>query len=142
MVQVSVSGEISAPVEALWKVIAAFGEVGWMQGLDRVEVTGEGIGMVRAIYAGGGDTPVLEELESLNEEARRLGYTIPENNPMPVESYHATMTAVDLGGGKSRLDWEATFEPAPGVDEAVARNTVEGMYGVLIGWVKAGVEGA
>ncbi|MBW2273153.1 MAG: SRPBCC family protein [Deltaproteobacteria bacterium] len=141
MIQVSVSGEISAPVDALWKVIADFGAVGWMQGIDRVEVTGEGVGMVRAIYAGGGDTPVLEELESLDEDARRLGYTIPKNNPMPVSSYRAAITAVDLGGGKSRLDWAASFDPAPGAEEAAAKATVEGMYGVLIGWVKAEVEG-
>ena len=141
MIQVSVSGEISAPVEALWKTIADFGAVGWMQGVDRVEVSGEGVGMVRAIYAGGGDTPVLEELESLNEEAKRLGYTIPKNNPLPVANYHATMTAVDLGDGKSRLDWAAAFDAAPGVDEAAAKANVEGMYGVLISWVKAGVEG-
>ena len=141
MIEVSVSGEIEAPVDALWKVIADFGEVGWMQGIDRVEVTGEGPGMVRAIYAGGGDTPVLEELEFLEEDAKRIGYTIPENNPMPVESYHATMTAVDLGGGKSRLDWACKCEPGPGVDAAQAKATVEGMYGVLISWVKAGVEG-
>ena len=141
MIQVSVSGEISAPVDALWKVISDFGEVGWMMGIDRVEVTGEGVGMVRAIYAGGGDTPVLEELESLNEDAKRLGYTIPENNPMPATNYHATMTAVDLGGGKSRLDWAATFDPAPGMEKAAAKASVEGMYGVLISWVKAGVEG-
>jgi hypothetical protein len=142
MIQVSVSGEISAPVDALWKVIADFGEVGWMKGIDRVEVTGEGVGMLRAIYAGGGDTPVLEELESLDEEGMRVGYTIAENNPLPVASYHATMTAVDLGEGKSRLDWASTFDAAPETDEAAAKASVEGMYGVLISWVKAGVEGA
>ncbi len=141
MVEVSVSGEIEAPVDELWKVIADFGEVGWMQGLDRVEVSGEGVGMLRAIYAGGGDTPVREELESLDEDAKRLGYGIPENNPMPVTDYHAVMAAVDMGDGRSRLDWSASFEPAPGVEDAQAKATVEGMYGVLISWVKAGVEG-
>jgi hypothetical protein len=140
MIQVSVSGEISAPVDALWKVISNFGEVAWMQGIDRVEVEGEGVGMVRAIYAGGGDTPVLEELESLNEDERRLGYTISKNNPLPVASYHATITAVDLGAGKSRIDWASTFDAAPGMEEAAAKASVEGMYGVLISWVKAGVE--
>jgi len=97
MAHALVSVEIEAPVEALWKVIADFGEVGWMQGVDRVELTGEGV-------------------------------------------YHATCTAVDLGDGRSRLDWGCQFEPA-GVDEAAAKQGIEGMYGVLVGWVKAAVEG-
>ena len=60
---------------------------------------------------------------------------------MPVTDYHATCTAVDLGDGRSRLDWACAYEP-DGVDEATAKANVEGMYGVLISWVKAHVESA
>jgi hypothetical protein len=139
MAEVMVSGEIDAPVEKLWQLISAFGEVDWMQGLDKVEVTGEGPGMVRRIYAGGGDA-ILEQLEFLDEEARRLGYTITENNPMPVSDYHATCTAVDLGDGRCRLDWGCTFTPAEGVDEAAAAGAMNAMYPVLVGWIKGSLE--
>jgi hypothetical protein len=138
MAEASVSGEIQAPVDELWKVLADFGAVDWMQGVTKVELDGSGVGMTRAIYAGG-DEAIIEVLESLDEEARRIGYAIPKNNPMPVDSYHATCTAVDLGDGRSRLDWACTFAPK-GVDEAQARATVEGLYGVLIGWVRDEVE--
>ena len=48
------------------------------------------------------------------------------------------MTVVDLGNGRSRLDWGCTAV-ARGVEEAAAKTAVEGMYGVLIDWL---VEGA
>jgi hypothetical protein len=135
-----VSGEIEAPVDALWKVLADFGEVSWMQGITKVEVSGEGVGMTRRIFAGG-DASINEVLESIDEGKRQIGYAIPENVPMPVTDYHATCTAVDLGDGRSRLDWACAYEP-DGVDEATAKANVEGMYGVLISWVKAHVESA
>ena len=46
---------------------------------------------------------------------------------------------VDLGEGRSRLEWACKFTPAG--DEAAAKVSVEGMYGVLISWVKEAVEG-
>ena len=49
--------EIAAPVEKLWSLLADFGEIGWMQGVSKVEVKGSGVGMVREIYALGGILP-------------------------------------------------------------------------------------
>ncbi|MFP6641202.1 MAG: SRPBCC family protein [Myxococcota bacterium] len=138
MAEVMVSGEISVPVEQLWKLLLDFGSVGWMQGVSDVKVEGEGVGMVRAIFAGEGEA-ILEELESVDADAQCIGYTISRNNPMPVSDYHALCTAVDLGDGRCRLDWGCTFSPA-GTDEATAVATVEGMYGVLIGWVREALE--
>jgi hypothetical protein len=137
--EVMVTGEIDAPVEALWKVVSNFGEIAWMQGLDKFEVSGEGPGMIRHVYAGGADA-IQEQLEFIDEDARRLGYTIIVNNPMPVSDYHATCTAVDLGNGRSRLDWGCTFTPTEGVAEDAAGGAMKGMYPILIGWIKEIVE--
>ena len=138
MAQAMAKIEIDSPVDALYALLANFGQVDWMQGVTKVEVTGDGVGMTRAIYAGG-DEAILEVLESIDPAAKRIGYTITRNNPLPVEDYHATCTAVDLGDGRSRLEWGCTFTPA-GVDEAAAVAQVEGMYGVLVGWVKTALE--
>jgi hypothetical protein len=132
--------EIAAPVEKLWSLLADFGEIGWMQGVSKVEVKGSGVGMVREIYAIGAAAPVVEVLESKDEAARQIAYTIPENIPLPVDDYHATCVAVDLGDGRSRLDWGCTFTPK-GTDEASAKAQVEAMYNVLISWVKGELEG-
>ena len=132
------SGEIEVPAGALYARLADFGRVDWMRGVTKVELRGSGVGMQRLIYAGG-DRAVVEVLESLDPAARRVGYTITANNPLPVADYHARCTAIDLGGGRCRLDWACTFTPA-GADESEAIARVEGMYRVLISWVKDAVE--
>lgn len=136
--KITVTGEVEATADELWSVVADFGDVSWMMGVTRCEVEGDGPGMVRAIYAGG-DTAVREELEFIDGDQRRLGYTIGENLPLPVTEYHAVMTVRDLGSGRSELDWSCTARPA-GVSEQAARTAVEQMYGVLLGWVKAHAE--
>lgn len=139
MAHAMATGEIGVPADALYAMLADFGDVGWMKGVTKVEVRGEGPGMTRFIYAGGPES-VVEVLESLDPAARRVGYTITKNNPLPVADYHATCTAVALGPTRCRLEWACDFTPK-GADEATAIAAVKGMYGVLISWVKEALEG-
>ena len=137
MSEVMVQGKIETPHSELWSLIADFGSVGWMPGVSNVKLIGEGVGMSRVI--GEGDAAIVEVLESVDQKAHRIGYTITQNNPMPVSEYHAHCTAVDLGEGRSRLDWGCHFTPF-GTDEDSAVAAVEGMYGLLIGWVRDALE--
>jgi hypothetical protein len=89
--------------------------------------------MERRIAAGEGKQ-IREKLESLDEQGRALVYTIPEGVPFPVTGYRATLR-VRGEGAKSELDWSASFEPA-GASETDARSAIEGMYGVMIGWLE------
>ena len=136
---VLVTDEVGASPDALWDRVRRFGEVDWMQGVTKVELEGEGVGMIRTIHAGGGPA-ILEKCTGLDDDARRLDYTITENNPLPVGRYDAHVQVVDLGDGRSRLEWGCACEPE-GVDEASARKMIAGMYGLLVGWLKAAAEG-
>ena len=138
MIRVLVKKEVAAPADRLWKQVGDFGDVSWIQGVTRSELEGQGVGMVRSLYVGDGP-PVREQLEAHDEEARSIGYTITQGNPMPVTDYHATVAVVPDGPERSRLEWGCRFE-ASGVSEPEAKAAVEGMYGVLIGWVKAAAE--
>jgi hypothetical protein len=55
-----------------------------------------------------------------------------------VKDYRATMRVLTKGAG-SELDWSATFEPVA-ASEADARKAIEGMYGVMIGWIEGRVK--
>jgi hypothetical protein len=125
-----VKKRLDVSASRLWKLVADFAEVSWMPGVE-AEIHGEGPGMVRVL--GDGDSGVHERLESLDEAQRRLVYTIPRNNPLPLASYRATMVVSEVGDG-AELRWSCEFEPKD-VTEEQARAAVEGIYGTMIGWI-------
>jgi hypothetical protein len=132
-----VTRTLDVPADGLWKLVAAFGDTSWMPGGAKVTVRGSGPGMERRIAAGP-DKVIRERLEFADAASRTLVYTIPENVPFPVEEYRATMRVRPQGAG-SELDWSASFEPV-GASEADARKAIEGMYGLMIGWIEARVK--
>jgi hypothetical protein len=116
----------------LWRLVRDFGDVRWIPGGGSAKVEGSGPGMTRTFQ--GPDRTILERLESVDEKNRTITYTIPQGVPFPVTGYRATMRVTDDGGG-ARLDWSCEFTPQ-GVPEAQARQAIEGMYGVMIGWIQ------
>jgi len=137
MGQVTVKQAIDAPAERVWALLADFGNISWMPAGTTAEIEGEGVGMARVI--GGPDQGIREVLESRDAEKRTLVYSIPENIPFPVTGYRATMVVSEAGAG-SELSWTCSFEP-DGVEEAQAAAQIEGMYGVMIGWIGDAAKG-
>ena len=133
MATARVTRSLDVPADRLWKLVAAFGDTSWMPGPPKVDVVGTGPGMERRIHAG--EKVIHERLESVDEAGRTLVYTIPVNVPFPVTDYRATMRVRAAGAG-SELDWSVSFTPA-GASEEDARKAIEGMYGVMIGWIEA-----
>jgi len=136
MANARVTRELDVPADALWKLVASFGDTSWMPAGANATVVGSGPGMERRIAAGP-DKVIRERLEFVDAASRTLVYTIPENVPFPVKDYRATMR-VRARGAKSELDWSASFAPV-GASEADAGKAIEGMYGVMIGWIEARV---
>lgn len=137
MATARVTRELDVPADALWKLVAAFGDTSWMPAGAQVTLYGSGPGMERRIAAGEGKV-IRERLEFADAASRTLVYTIPHNVPFPVKDYRATMR-VRAKGNASELDWSVTFEPV-GASEADARKAIEGMYGVMIGWIEGRVK--
>ena len=133
MATARVTRALDVTADALWKLVAAFGDTSWMPAGAQVTVHGSGPGMERRIAAGEGKV-IRERLEFADAASRTVVYTIPQNVPFPVKDYRATMRVRAKGTG-SELDWSVTFEPV-GASEADARKAIEGMYGVMIGWIE------
>ena len=138
MTEYRTEGDFEISADALWRVISDFGDVSWLPGDPDFESEGEGVGMIRTIR-----TPPLptvrEQLQAIDEGGRAIHYTILDGNPMPVRDYRATMKVVDLGGGRSRLQWSSTWEPE-GVSESDALTAVGAMYNGVLGVMKANLE--
>jgi len=131
-------GDFELSADALWRVVRDFGDVSWLPGHPDFESAGGGVGMIRTIR-----TPrlpaVRERLDAIDEAGRAIHYALIEGNPMPVRDYRATMKVVDLGAGRSRLEWSSRWEP-DGVSEREARAAVDALYTGVLGAMKANLE--
>jgi len=132
MAGVEVRAQFDVPSERLWSVISDFGNVAWIPGMEGVRVEGSGPGMTRFLPAG--KVEIHERLESVDDAAKTLVYTIPENIPFPVTDYRATMR-VDAAAGGCRLTWSCSYEPT-GVSAKEAEHTVRSLYEMMIGWIR------
>jgi hypothetical protein len=123
---VKVSERIEASADAVWGLFRDFGGVDrYAVGLESCTLEGSGIGAVRTIRMGGG-IQLQERLESLDDDARRLSYSIVGESPLPADHYLATVEVSEDGDG-CQVEWSSTFEPR-GVSVEKVAPLIEGIY--------------
>ncbi|MEB4212134.1 SRPBCC family protein [Mycobacterium sp. 94-17] len=133
MPRFTVTRRLTASPEAVWAVLADFGNVGWIPGPGDVRVEGEGAGMRRFIAASS-EKPVIETLIWIDPDRRALSYEIA-NNPMPVSRFVVVNTVHDTESDEeSSVDWDIDYSPIG--NDAAAREAIEGVYGLMAGWVQ------
>jgi hypothetical protein len=132
MPKFTVRRQIAAPAEAVWAILADFGDVAWIPVAGEVQVEGTGPGMRRTIH-GTGETPVIETLEWLRPEDKALAYEI-ENNPLPVGRFQAVATVSDSTGPSSAVTWDIDYELLG--DDETARGGIELIYDAMAGWLE------
>jgi hypothetical protein len=124
MAHVQVEGEIAATPDAVWALVGDFG--GFVKALGApVDLEGDGIGTLRTIKFG--SKAVVERLDELDHEAKRISYSILEAGPLPVRGYQATMQLTPAGESACTLTWFSDFEPE-GASEEDAMKAVRGVY--------------
>ena len=133
MVSVKVSERVEATADRVWDLFRDFGGVQrFSAGIEKVEVTGSGIGAVRTLSLPGG-LSLQERLEAFDDAGRRLQYAIVAG-PIPVSNYLATIEVKDEGKA-CRIDWSSHFEPK-GITDDQGRALIEGVYKGGIAGVK------
>ena len=133
MVEVEVERELERSAGEVWAVIADFGNVSWVPGVEKVEVEEEGVGMIRhltvPVYP-----PLHERLDAIDYERMRLDYSIPAVAYLHLKNYRARAQVVELEGERCRLIWSGRAE-ADGADEAQAATETEAFYEAIISWI-------
>lgn len=139
MVQCIYEHTLPAPADEVWAVFSRFGEIDWLPGPERVETSGEGVGMTRFLHIPGLDAPIEETLQSLDDGNRRLSYRVKKNPFVPYDRYQATVGVEEADGG-CLVKFESTFEldqeaapAAAGREEAeqAARQAMSGFYQMM-----------
>ena len=133
MVSVKVSERVETTADRVWDLFRDFGGIQrFSAGIEKVEVSGAGIGAVRTLSLPGG-LSLQERLEAFDDRGRRLQYAIVAG-PIPVSNYLATIEVKDEGKA-CRIDWSSHFEPK-GITDDQGRALIEGVYKGGIAGVK------
>jgi hypothetical protein len=118
--QISVKVNLTATADKAWQALRDFGGMDkWAPGIASLALSGAGVGAVRTITFQDGSR-VVERLESFNDAARSLSYTILEST-LPVEGYVASLTVRDLGPKGSEVEWYSTFGAKGATEQEVSR---------------------
>lgn len=126
--QVSVSQTLSASPEEVWQEIGRFGQLSWHPAVATTVVRGnpERTGAVREITTVDGAV-LVEKLLANNPGQHNLRYRI-ERSPLPVTGYVSTLRVQPGPFGGSKVVWSSHFRRTAAVDDAGARQVVEGIY--------------
>ncbi len=127
MTKVSMSTQVNASADKVWKLFRDFnGLPAFIAAIKKSTMEGEGIGALRTLNLEGGGPPIVERLETFDDQAKTLSYSIV-TSPLPLSNYVATVEVIDTGPSKCEVRWYSTFEPS-GAPEAEAVKVVEGVY--------------
>ena len=138
MAKIAVNEDYAATAADVWKKRADFGGLaGWMPGVEKCEVEGEGLGATRRVALG--PMTIVERLEAFDDAGRSLSYSIVEG-PMPAQNYLATIRVEETGANRCHVDWSASFDLPEGVTEAQIAPALEGAYGGALKALKPLVE--
>ncbi len=133
MIEVRVERELNFKADAVWALIADFGDVGWVPGVEKVEVEGEGVGMIRHLTV-----PVFpqlhERLDAIDHEKMILDYSIPAVAFLAVKNYYAKSEVVPMDSEHCRVIWSCRAE-ADGAEDAEAVSKTEAFYGAVLTWI-------
>lgn len=145
MHQITVHHDFDAPAEQLWDILADFAHIErwWPQDIpavqiERVELEGEGIGLIRHIYNKGFAAPVSERLDFQDPASKTYKLSIVGQRPAGLASYQATGHIEALPDGRSRLNYRGEFTTESGQpDEAEA--FLRMAYGLMFQGLSASV---
>jgi len=135
MSEVRVTEPIGASADSVWRLIRGFGDLAdWAAGIQKCEVTGEGVGAVRKLAMPGGLT-LSERLESYDEQRRSFSYSMVEPLALPLKNYLSTVSVREDGPDRCTLDWSGSFEPAGAPEEQLV-GMLRGVYSGSIAAIK------
>ncbi len=133
MVEAKVEHEFEVGADRLWAILADFGNVDWVPGVEKVELEGEGVGMIRHITVPV-FPPLHERMDAIDHERMVLDYSIPAVEYLQVKDYTARAEVFALEGERCRVIWSGKAA-AEGTDDATASANVEQFYRDIMTWI-------
>jgi len=125
----SYSETVQKDAAATWQAMRDFAAIARAGLAERVEMQGDGIGSTRHLHMQGGGV-LVERLDSHDEAAFTLSYTMTERGPMPLLQYQASLH-ISGEGHSCDVTFNARYEPQ-GISEDKANRMLGNVYRALI----------
>jgi Polyketide cyclase / dehydrase and lipid transport len=143
--------EINAPAAKVWERISKFDDMSWHPVVARTEGKGgnEKGATRKLILQGDGTATIDEELDKYDAAKMTYSYRITnvDVKVLPVTNYSSTITIMENGEGKSKVEWKGAFyrgypnnDPPPELNEEAAIKAVGGVYRAGLEALKAEME--
>ena len=146
--KVEKSVEINAPADKVWAVVGDFANLSWMEGVEKVESSGNAVGAKRTITFAGGET-LTQVIDKYDATKMTVTYRNEPDNVkvLPAGNDSARFTVKDAGGGKSTLSWWNAFyrgypnnDPPPELNDEAAVKAVTDLVEKNLPALKAKIE--
>jgi hypothetical protein len=132
MVEVSLIRDLDFTAQRVWAVLEDYGNMEWAMGPPKVEVIGEGIGMIRRVLIEGMD-PIDEVLETMDAEQMSYSYSIPRGLPLPLTDYRSSARVEKRDDGNARVHWSCQCTPTDAtMSEADIERLMHDTYNSLL----------
>jgi uncharacterized protein YndB with AHSA1/START domain len=140
MPEITTRRDIEAPAEAVWSLLADFGNIAawWPKDarirIEKVDVEGEGVGTVRYIKNQGVAKVVSERLDFLDPDTMTWILSIVGDRPPGIIAYVAIGQLFPLGPDRCRADYRCYVTTEPGLEkrmEEILRLTWSVMFSGL-----------
>jgi hypothetical protein len=132
MVNVKLIRDLDFTAQRVWDVLEDYGNMEWAMGPPKVEVIGEGIGMIRRVLIEGMD-PIDEVLETMDAEQMSYSYSIPRGLPLPLTDYRSSARVEKRDDGNARVHWSCQCTPTDAtMSEADIERLMHDTYNSLL----------
>ena len=129
MPELKVSRDFDVAADKIWALLVDFGDIQkwWPTTLERVDIEGEGSGMIRHMYTGNIEHPVSERLDSLDHENMIIRLSIIGTMPAGMTQYNATGTLTRTGADTCQIEYRSEFQVEENMED-VASGFLLGAY--------------
>jgi hypothetical protein len=122
---------VACGADALWAVVGNWGDVSWVHGATKAEVTGPDR---RTVFFDDG-THIDERMWSRDDAKRTLVYE-PLGSPMPVRMYLGTLTLEETGPGQTQVTYTQCFVPKDGLRGEDVKRALAEAFRARFAWVQ------
>eukprot|EP01083_Nonionella_stella_P211581 764876_1 len=111
MARVTEKVKMNYPRKKVWTILSDFGDLDWQhQTVEKVDIEGEGIGMIRVLHLKGISHPIKEKLVKMDNDNFTFEIEVDSNWVLPFGNYKCICQIERIDTKTCTIVWIGEFE--------------------------------